>query len=252
MNKRDDQSGGASFRDHRDCAILTRALFEQWPGESKPGRIQDYQKDAFLWDETETHHSLYCVRRGQVAILLNDAAGCELIVRVLGPGEPFGELCFCAERTRPRKNCARAVVDSSVLQIDFREFQAYLRRDPAALETFAFTLCERLSDAEGRIEVLSHPAAETRLGRLLLQLAATRGVVSSKRLGEIRLPIGHEELAHMAAMSRPHVSVTMGKLRNKGVLQYHRGTHLTIDVARLSAYLERRSKDRPARKPQPP
>ncbi|MEO7271753.1 MAG: Crp/Fnr family transcriptional regulator [Vicinamibacterales bacterium] len=244
----DTDAGDRRFRDHRDCLTLTSALFGQWPGAAKPGRVRAYKKGAFLWQETTVDHRLYYVRRGQVAILLNDAAGCELIVRVLDAGEPFGELCFCSERQRPRRNSARAIVDSLVLQIDFDEFQAYLRENAPAMEAFAFTLCERLSEAEKRIEVLSHAAADVRLGRLLLQLAGVRGVAAPGRPGRVRLAVGHEDLARMAAMSRPHVSVTMGKLRTVGVIEYQRGSQLTIDQRGLSDYLDGGRNTRPSAK----
>jgi CRP-like cAMP-binding protein len=97
-----------------------------------------------------------------------------------------------------------------------------------------------LADAESRIEVLSHRRAKARLGRLLLQLAAAGGVTSSTREGEIKLPVRHDDLARMAAMTRPHVSVTMGKLRDRGLVHYDRGSQLTVDVVRLAEYVTQR------------
>jgi len=40
----------------------------------------------------------------------------------------------------------------------------------------------------------------------------------------------------MAAMTRPHVSVTMGKLRTLGLVHYGRNSQLTVDVTRLAEY----------------
>lgn len=184
-----------------------------------------------------TDHRLYFLKRGQVVIMLNDEAGCEVIVRVIGPSEPFGELCFCSERDRPRGNCAQAAVDSEVLEVSFSDFMLHLQKNADALRAFTFTFCKRLADAERRIEVLSHRGAEARLGRLLLQLAAAGGLSSSMHQGETRLAVGHDELARMAAMTRPHVSVTMGKLRNRGLVHYDRGSQLTVDVVRLAEYV---------------
>ena len=170
--------------------------------------------------------------------MTSDEAGCEVIVRVIQPGESFGELCFCAERNRPRQNCARAVVDSDILEIAFDDFMSYLQNDADALRSFAFTFCKRLADAERRIEVLSHRGAEARLGRLLIQLCESRNLEISDPDAEIKLPIGHDELARMAAMTRPHVSVTMGKLRDRGLVHYERGRQLTVRVTRLVEYLD--------------
>lgn len=166
--------------------------------------------------------------------MLADKAVCDVIIRIIKPGEPFGELCFCLERNQPRRNCALASVDSRVLQIDFDEFLIYLQRDVNALLSFTFAFCKRLADAESRVEVLSHRGAEARLGRLLLQLAAAGGTTSSARQGAVKLPVGHDDLARMAAMTRPHVSVTMGKLRDRGLVHYDRGSQLTVEVVRLT------------------
>ncbi|MEO6802684.1 MAG: helix-turn-helix domain-containing protein [Granulicella sp.] len=122
--------------------------------------------------------------------------------------------------------------------MDLSEFLTHLRRDANALEAFAFTFCKRLADAENRIEVLSHRGAEARLGRLLLQLAESLGLESARRKGERKLAIGHDELARMAAMTRPHVSVTMSKLRSRELIHYERGSQLTVHITRLAKYLD--------------
>lgn len=49
--------------------------------------------------------------------------------------------------------------------------------------------------------------------------------------------MSHEELAQLGAMSRPHVTVTMGRLRRLGLVRYERNLPLFVDVLRLTAYL---------------
>ncbi len=53
------------------------------------------------------------------------------------------------------------------------------------------------------------------------------------------LHVSHDELAQMAAMSRSHVTVTMGKLRRQNLVFYERNRPLTVDVPLLTAYLNR-------------
>ena len=224
--------------EHGDCRTLTGITFEHLPRDHAMGRRRKHNKGSFVWTSDTSDHRLYFLERGQVAIMVSDEAGCEVIVRVIQPGEPFGELCFCSERDRPRDNCAQVVVDSEILEVTFDDFMTYLQRSPDALRAFTFTFCKRLADAERRIEVLSHRGAEARLGRLLLQLTESHRLKSSDRPIEIRLPLGHDELARMAAMTRPHVSVTMGKLRERGLVHYGRGRQLTVQVTRLIKYLD--------------
>ena len=113
----------------------------------------------------------------------------------------------------------------------------YLQKNTDALMDFTYTLCERLSEMKLRVGVLAHRGAEDRLGRLLLQLAAPPGQQHTKGTNEVPLHVGHEELAKMAAMNRSHVSVTMGKLRKRGLIRYQRNRPLVVDVPALTAYL---------------
>jgi len=81
---------------------------------------------------------------------------------------------------------------------------------------------------------LAHRGAEDRLSKLLLHLVNRRGENS-----KVILHLSHDELAQMAAMSRSHVTVTMGKLRRQNLVFYERNRPLTVDVPLLTAYLNR-------------
>ena len=67
---------------------------------------------------------------------------------------------------------------------------------------------------------MAHRGAEQRLGRLLLRLATSRGRKGSLGLRDtVTVSVSHNELAQIAGMSRPHVTVTMGRLRRRGLVQ---------------------------------
>jgi DNA-binding transcriptional ArsR family regulator len=51
--------------------------------------------------------------------------------------------------------------------------------------------------------------------------------------------VSHNELARMAGMSRSHVTVTLGRLRRRGLVRYHREGPLRVDVQKLTVYLGR-------------
>jgi hypothetical protein len=104
-----------------------------------------------------------------------------------------------------------------------------------------------------RAGVRARCGAEERLG-LLLQLAAPPGQQHAEGTNEVPLHVGHEGLAKMAAMNRSHVSVTMGKLRNRALVRYERSRALVVNVPTLTAYLtgargaKARSRERESRR----
>lgn len=228
----------AEFTSHRDCQALTGLVVEHLPRDRSLGRVRRYRKGVDVWQPDDRADSVFFLRRGQVAVMVGDARGIEVIVRVVGAGEPFGELCFCSARGDVRGTSARAIVESEAVEIKLKDFLGYLQDNRDALTALVFTMCERLTEAERRIEVLAHRGAEERLGRLLLQLAVSRGKASAEEKSEVALPVSHEELAQMAAMSRPHVTITMGRFRRLGLVRYGRGRPLGVDVPALKSFLD--------------
>ncbi len=197
------------------------------------GRIRQYQKAENIWLADNKADSIFFLRQGKVVILVCDADGRETILRTVEAGEPFGELCFCAEQDSKRQTQARALTSSGVLEIKFTDFIEYLREHREELLSFVFTFCTRLSNAERRMEILAFRSAEDRIGWLLVQLAES----GEKSFGTVELQTSHSELAQMAAMSRSHVTVTLGKFRRLKLIDYGRGQPLKVNPGALKKFL---------------
>jgi CRP-like cAMP-binding protein len=225
------------FTNHLPCHELTSFTLERLPKDSTLGRIKRFRKGADIWRPDDRADRIYFLRGGQVVAMTGDSEGGEVIMQVIEKGEPFGEFCFCSQEKGLRHTTGRAVVESEVLEVKYRDFVSYLQQNMDALLDFTFTLCERLSEMKLRVGVLAHRGAEARLGRLLLQLAAPPGQQHTEGTNEVPLHINHEELAKMAAMNRSHVTVTMGKLRKRKLVRYERNRPLVVDVPALTAYL---------------
>jgi len=224
--------------DHGDCEILTGLTVDSMPRDGSLGHSRSYRKGSDVWKPDDRSDSIFFLHSGQVAVVSSDRDGRELVLGVIEAGEPFGELCFCAPKKHFRRGTyARAVVKCEVLEIKLDDFMSFLQTNRDLLQAFTFTFCCRLSDCQRRVEFLAYRGAEERLGRVLLHVAATRGKPSEALSGQTVLPVSHDELAQMAAMSRPHVTVTMGKLRRRGLVQYERNKPLTVDTEALSVYL---------------
>ncbi len=225
------------FGNHLACQTLTGLALEHLPDDGSLGRIKRFRKDADIWRPDDTADRIYFLRRGQVVVMTGDSEGSEVIMQVIEKGEPFGELCFCSQEKGLRHTTGRAVTESEALEVRHSDFVSYLQKNTDALMSFTFTFCVRLSEMKLRVGVLAHRGAEERLGRLLLQLAAHPGQQHTEGTNEVPLHINHEGLAKMAAMNRSHVTVTMGKLRKRGLVRYERNRPLVVDVPALTAYL---------------
>lgn len=224
---------------HNDCRTLTELTIEHLPHDGSLGRIFGHRKNSFVWLPDDRSDKIYFLQKGQIAIFFSDSEGRETLVQNVEETKAFGELCFCGKYDK-RGSTARAVVQSETVAITLTDFMDYMQINREVLAALVWTYCVRLADAQRRIEILANRGAEERLGSLLLHLAMTQ----NQKYGQppeknemVKLNVSHSDLARMAAMSRPHVSVTMNKLREKGLVEYQRNRPLVINVSKLEKHL---------------
>jgi CRP-like cAMP-binding protein len=228
------------FPHHRDCEALTGITLDHLPRDGSMGRVRRFAKGAYLWQPDDAADRIYFLRKGRVVVMTAKPHERPVALRTVEPNQPFGELCICSVRAGLRGTTACALVASEAFEIKLSLFLGYLRQNRQVLEAMMFTLCLRLTDAEHRIEVMAHRGAEQRLGRLLLRLAASPGRKGSIGLRDtVALSVSHNELAQLAGMSRPHVTVTMGRLRRRRLVHYEREGLVRVEVTSLTDYLGR-------------
>ena len=100
-------------------------------------RRRKFPRDAVVFWAGDPGDSLHLVARGHVAAQINTPRGDVATVRILGPGEHFGELAIASPG--PRNATMRALTPLETLVIGFEDFAA-LRRDPA-IETRRVASC---------------------------------------------------------------------------------------------------------------
>jgi CRP/FNR family transcriptional regulator, cyclic AMP receptor protein len=228
------------FPHHLDCEELTGITLDHLPRDGSLGRVRRFSKGAYLWQPDDAADRIYFLRRGRVVVMTAKPHERPVALRTIVPDQPFGELCLCSVRSGIRGNSACALVASEAVEIKLSNFLGYLHQNRAALDALMFTLCLRLTDAEHRIEVMAHRGAEQRLGSLLLRLATSRDRQSrAGRRDRATVSVSHNELAQLGGMSRPHVTVTMGRLRARGLVDTEREGVVRVDVASLTDYLAR-------------
>jgi CRP/FNR family transcriptional regulator, cyclic AMP receptor protein len=224
---------------HRDCETLTGIRLDDLPRDGSLGRVRRFAKGAYLWRPDDVADRIYFLVKGRVVLLTAKPHERPVALHTIEPEQLLGELSLCSvPGTRGTTACA--LVESEAFEIKLGNFLAYVQQNRAALDALICTLCVRLRDAHHRIEAMAHRGAEQRLGSLLLRLATTRerkGRHGRKDIATVS--VSHNELAQLAGMSRPHVTVTMGRLRRRGLVYYEREGVVRVEVAPLSDYLGR-------------
>lgn len=203
--------------------LTSLALFEGVSKASlaalaRESRLKRVPKGTFLFFQTDLANAVYMVRKGTIAIRLENPDGRELVINEMGPGDCFGELGILTGE--PRSTSAEAIIDSEVLIIPSTTFQSILEQEPRLTLHLLKITAQRLQKSSKREEALAFHDAQQRLARQLLQqdrLAADKGY----------LTLSQEELAQRAGLTRQTVTTILGRWRRRGWLLTGRG-HIVL------------------------
>jgi CRP-like cAMP-binding protein len=191
----------------------------------KRAHVRRLAAEDVVFRKGDPGDGLYGVLAGRVVVLVESAAGKELILNMFGPGEFFGEIALLDGKGRTATAVARDAAE--LLFLSRAEFLPFLRRHhEAAVRIIAF-LCGRLRRTTDLVEDAAFLNASTRLAKQLAVLAGG-GTASA---ATIRL--SQEELARTLGVSREIVSRQLSAWRDAGVVEIGRGRIVVRDVGAL-------------------
>lgn len=155
-------------------------------------RMRGYDKGDVIFQEGDPADRICFVHIGQVKIV-KAAGGRDVIIELLGPGEPVGAVAVFERRPFPAS--AIALEPSGILSIPEREFFALLERRPEMMRHLLAGLTYRLMMVNKRIADLMG-SAELRAARLFLTLADRVGIPRGSGTF-IPLPLSRQEIADL-------------------------------------------------------
>src|ERR1700678_2511758 len=160
-----------------------------------------YERNAVIFSQSDPGDALYGVVTGRVRISASSAAGREVFLNIMEPGDTFGEIALLDGR--PRTASASATAPSELLIVTREQFLALLAREPQLTDHLLRLLCARLrwvSEFAEESALLSVPA---RLARRLLSL----GTLDGHGVGPgIERKISQDEMASFLGLSRQIVN----------------------------------------------
>lgn len=166
--------------------------------------------------EGEAARVFFVLARGRVKFTQTSAEGHEVILRVTGPGEPFGGIAaFAAGGTYPVT--ASAVEASEAYAWDGARITALMRRFPEIGINAGRLLAERLHALQRQHRELMTERVERRIARALLRLAQHAGRRVEAGV-EIDFPLSRQDLAEMTGTTLFTVSRTLSAWQDAGVI----------------------------------
>lgn len=155
-------------------------------------RVRGYGKGETIFHEGEPADRIHFVQFGQVKIV-KAAGGRDVILEILGPGEPVGAVAVFVRKPFPAS--AVAFEPSGIVSIPEREFFALLEKRPEMVRHVLAGLTHRLMMVNKRVADMTG-SVERRAARLFLTLADRIGIARPDAV-EIPLALSRQEIADL-------------------------------------------------------
>lgn len=156
--------------------------------------VKLYEKGNDIFVEGETSAFFFFVVTGRVKVYKLTPAGKQVILEIMGVGDPFGAVA--SFEGRPFPATAVALSDTVCLRLPRERFFEMLEQYPTLVRGLLTGLTHRLIELTNRLTELTGGKVEPRLARFFLKLAEEQGVAGK---GGIKIPmaLSRQELADL-------------------------------------------------------
>ena len=182
-------------------------------------------KSTIVLTEGAVGDSLFAIVHGRVKVFIGDQEGREVILKILGPGDFFGEMSMIDSEPR---SASVSTLDACTFKVlSHHAFEQCLLRAPRIATLVMQSLAKRLRDADRKISTLALMDVYGRVASTLLDLAVDDGgklVVGEK--------LSQQDIANMVGASREMVNRILKDLSDRGYISVESKT-ITIHDQKL-------------------
>ncbi len=179
-----------------------------------------YKKNRVIIRQGDDTNNMFILLQGQMRVFVEDDQGKQLTVRILKPGDSFGEVALIGEFARTAS--VETMGDCEVAAFTRGNYLAFLRGYPEISLALAKTLANMVRDTTEELSSIALSDVYGRLSHVLEKYAETRD--DKKRLPKFT----HREIAGMIGSSREMVSKIMKELENADYISVE-DRHYVID-----------------------
>ena len=204
--------------------------------DAVPHRKRRYQAGHVLLFEDDDAPMLFVVENGWAAALRNLADGAEQILDLFIPGQIIG----LREVTSDESILSyHALTDLDVRLIRKSDMQELIKDCSSIGELIFHAISREESWLLDRITALAQRDAAQRLVHLLLELADRISMNSGEATGsDFEMPLTQEQLGSIVGITPVHVSRTLKKLKEEGLVTFDNGSVRILDRDRCLTFSE--------------
>ncbi len=198
-------------------------------------RVNQYGKLSTIVVAGEPFTGIGLVLKGEIIVAKESFAGNRTIVTVLKAGDMFGEMVSFNENKRwPATVTAQS--DCEVIFISpekvIHQCHQVCAGHQKMIENLLGIMSKKALMLNKKLEYLSIRSLRGRLGAYLLE--------QYQKTGELMfiLPMNRDELADFFNVSRPSISRELGKMREDGLIDFHRSSFKILSLDKIKGAVE--------------
>lgn len=176
---------------------------------------------------------LFVMAAGRAKAVQPTAAGQEVVVDLLAPGDLFGGLRMLGQSSYPET--VRAMTTMCALRIDTAAFRDVLGEHPQVALRALDSTAALLAQARDSVTQQSTATVAQRVATTLLRLTEKFGQDRTGGGTLIQLPLSRSDLAGLTGSTPESVSRVMSRLRKEGIIDSGRRWTAVLDADRLAA-----------------
>jgi CRP-like cAMP-binding protein len=210
----------------RRSAIANAATPASQTGLCDGGTIQRVSRGRILAAQGEPATSIALIGMGRVRLARSMSDGRSLSLGYRGAGDFLGEAALGSVTVH--RESAVAAEDVEALTVPVTTLRTLMAQDPALASAVLSMMVERQGDTEERLASMLFRNVEARLAEFLMKAMARWGIPDPRGV-LIAAPFTHQEMASMIGSTRETVTLTLGDLRRRGVLDVDRRRVVVLD-----------------------
>lgn len=174
-----------------------------------------YEKGDVVFSEGDAPTYLHAIASGRVKIVKRMPSGKEVILEIMGPGDPLGAVVAYEGRPYPATAVAQETVEALLLPRS--ELFDMLEQHPSVVRGFLSGMARRIVELTQRIPEVAGGRVETRFALLFLKLSENLGRPEEEGTF-IPLPLSRQDLADLTGTTLETAIRVMSRWGKEGVV----------------------------------
>ena len=214
----------------RTCALFSRLTPEDRVRVADVSSIRNYERGDYVFSEGEPPDLMFTVLSGRVKMVRAIPGGKELILEILGPGDPLGAIA--AYDNRPYPASAVAFEECACIATRRAAFMGLLETCPSLVRGLLGGFSMRLIDLTRRLGEISGSRVEARFAQLFLKLGDRMGQPEGGCVF-VPLTLTRQDLADLAGTTMETSIRVMSRWNREGLVSTRPDGFLVQDRTRL-------------------